>query len=81
MSAKGETIRVRIAPGFRAWQALVVALALAVTLLLGVAVGRSTGSDVETAPISFAVHDTGPGAHASGMRHPALPGAAQQYGP
>jgi len=44
MSAKTETIRVRIAPGVRMWQALLVAAALVGTLLLGLVLGRSSAS-------------------------------------
>ena len=44
MSAKTETIRVRIAPGVRMWQALLVAAALVGTLLLGLVLGRASTS-------------------------------------
>lgn len=44
MSAKTETIRVRIAPGVRMWQALLVAAALVGTLLLGLVLGRASAS-------------------------------------
>jgi hypothetical protein len=44
MSAKTETIRVRIAPGVRMWQALLVAAALVGTLLLGLVLGRADAS-------------------------------------
>ena len=44
MSAKSETIRVRIAPGVRMWQALLVAAALVGTLLLGLVLGRADAS-------------------------------------
>jgi hypothetical protein len=44
MSAKTETIRVRIAPGVRMWQALLVAAALVGTLLLGLVLGRAGAS-------------------------------------
>jgi hypothetical protein len=41
MSAKTETIRVRIAPGVRVWQALLVAAALVGSLVLGLILGRA----------------------------------------
>lgn len=41
MSANTQTIRVRILPGVRMWQALVVAAAIVVSLLLGILLGRS----------------------------------------
>jgi hypothetical protein len=41
MSANTQTIRVRILPGVRMWQALVVAAAIVLSLLLGILVGRS----------------------------------------
>jgi hypothetical protein len=41
MSANTQTIRVRILPGVRMWQALVVAAAIVLSLLLGVLIGRS----------------------------------------
>ena len=44
MSAKTETIRVRIAPGVRMWQASLVAAALVGTLLLGLVLGRASAS-------------------------------------
>jgi hypothetical protein len=44
MSAKTETIRVRIAPGVRMWQALLVAAALVGALLLGLVLGRASAS-------------------------------------
>lgn len=42
MSAKTETIRVRISPGVRVWQALLAAAALVATLLLGLFIGRAS---------------------------------------
>ena len=42
MSAHTQTIRVRIMPGVRMWQALVVAGAIVLSLLLGLLIGRST---------------------------------------
>jgi hypothetical protein len=42
MSAKSETIRVRISPGFRTWQALLVAVALVASMLLGLVLGRAS---------------------------------------
>ena len=44
MSTRTETIRVRIAPGVRMWQALLVAAALVGTLLLGLVLGRASAS-------------------------------------
>jgi hypothetical protein len=44
MSTRTETIRVRIAPGVRMWQALLVAAALVATLLLGLVLGRASAS-------------------------------------
>jgi hypothetical protein len=44
MSARTETIRVRIAPGVRMWQALLIAAALVGTLLLGLVLGRVSAS-------------------------------------
>ena len=41
MSTQTQTIRVRILPGVRMWQALVVAAAIVLSLLLGVLIGRS----------------------------------------
>jgi signal transduction histidine kinase len=44
MSAKTETIRVRISPGVRVWQAVLVAAALVASLLLGLVIGRANGN-------------------------------------
>jgi len=44
MSARTETIRVRIAPGVRMWQVLLIAAALVGTLLLGLVLGRGGAS-------------------------------------
>jgi hypothetical protein len=41
MSADTQTIRVRILPGVRMWQALVVAAAIVLSLLMGILLGRS----------------------------------------
>ncbi|HEV2950952.1 MAG TPA: hypothetical protein VGZ51_02520 [Actinomycetota bacterium] len=41
MSTQTQTIRVRILPGVRMWQALIVAAAIVLSLLLGVLIGRS----------------------------------------
>jgi hypothetical protein len=41
MSTQTQTIRVRILPGVRMWQALLVAAAIVLSLLLGVLIGRS----------------------------------------
>jgi hypothetical protein len=38
-----ETIRVRISPGLRVWQALLVAAALVAALLLGLVLGQARG--------------------------------------
>jgi hypothetical protein len=49
MSTKTETFRVRISPGVRVWQALLVAAALVGSLVLGLALGRAGASaDAET---------------------------------
>jgi hypothetical protein len=45
MSAKSETIRVRISPGVRTWQALLVAVALVASMLLGLVLGRASAPD------------------------------------
>jgi hypothetical protein len=42
MSTRTETIRVRIFPGVRVWQAMLVAAALVASLLLGLALGRAS---------------------------------------
>ena len=47
MSSKTETIRVRIAPGVRVWQALLVAAALVGSLVLGLVLGRA-GATADT---------------------------------
>ena len=44
MSTRTETIRVRIAPGVRMWQAMLVAAALVGTLVLGLVLGRASAS-------------------------------------
>jgi hypothetical protein len=57
MSAKTETIRVRIAPGVRVWQAMLVAAALVASLLLGLVLGRASapaGTDATFDPRDFA---------------------------
>ena len=41
MSTNTQTIRVRILPGIRMWQALVVAAAIVASLMLGLLIGRS----------------------------------------
>jgi hypothetical protein len=41
MSTTTETFRVRIAPGVRMWQALLLAAALVGTLVLGLVLGRA----------------------------------------
>jgi hypothetical protein len=40
MSAKTETIRVRISPGVRVWQVLLVAVMVGASLWLGLVLGR-----------------------------------------
>jgi hypothetical protein len=47
MSSETETLRVRIAPGIRMWQALLVAAVLVGTLVLGLLLGRAAGSASE----------------------------------
>jgi hypothetical protein len=42
MRGKTETIRVRISPGVRMWQVLLVAAALVASLLLGLFIGRAS---------------------------------------
>jgi hypothetical protein len=42
MSAKTETIHVRISPGLRMWQVLLMAAALVACLFLGLALGRAS---------------------------------------
>lgn len=42
MSAKTETIRVRISPGVRVWHVLLVAAALVASLFLGLVLGRAS---------------------------------------
>jgi hypothetical protein len=42
MSANTHTIRVRILPGVRMWQATAAAAAIVLSLLLGLLIGRST---------------------------------------
>jgi hypothetical protein len=41
MSTNTQTIRVRILPGIRMWQLLVVAAAIVASLMLGLLIGRS----------------------------------------
>ena len=41
MSANTQTIRVRILPGIRMWQLLLVAVVIVASLMLGLLVGRS----------------------------------------
>jgi len=42
MSTQTQTIRVRIFPGVRMWQALLVSAAIVASLLLGLAIGRAS---------------------------------------
>jgi hypothetical protein len=45
MSVKSETVRVRISPGVRVWQALLVAAAVVASMLLGLVLGRASAPD------------------------------------
>jgi hypothetical protein len=51
MSANTQTIRVRILPGVRMWQTLVVAAAIVLSLLLGILVGRWNAPAIVENPI------------------------------
>lgn len=51
LSAKTQTIHVRISPGVRLWQALLVAAALVVSLLMGLVLGRASAPAVDNHPI------------------------------
>ena len=42
MSAQPQAIRVRISPGVRMWQAVIVAAAIVLSLMLGLVIGRTT---------------------------------------
>ena len=63
MNAKSDTFRVRISPGVRAWQALLLAAALVGSLVLGLVIGRAGASsgaeDTLTTRNSAAVVCTG----------------------
>lgn len=93
MSAKTETIRVRISPGVRVWQALLVAAALVASLLLGLVLGRasapasaeSTFNSRDFAPYTCTSHVPNPACElkvARGYGHAAHvpPGGPQAYG-
>lgn len=57
MSAKTETIHVRISPGVRLWQVLLVAAALVASMLLGLVLGRASapaGAELTFNPREFA---------------------------
>lgn len=58
MSTKTDTLRVRISPGIRMWQALLVAAALVASLLFGLVIGR--GSAPADAEDTFTTRDTTP---------------------
>jgi len=72
MGTKGETIRVRISPRSRAWQPVILAMALVASLVLAFAIdrmaGSSPGTDTEL-PITWPIQQHGPQAHIAGM-HP-----------
>ena len=74
MSAKTETIRVRIAPGVRMWQALLVAAALVGMLLLGLVLGRAGAS--AGAETTFQGRDSVPTGHTGHVP----PGGPAAYG-
>lgn len=88
MSAKTETIRVRIAPGVRMWQALLVAAALVGTLLLGLVLGRvdasagaeSTFQGRNAAPTVCHVSKHACGPRISGTTGHVPPGGPAAYG-
>jgi len=49
MGAKNETIHVRISPGVRMWQVLLVAAALVACFLLGLLIGRASALSPDAA--------------------------------
>jgi hypothetical protein len=58
MNAKSDTFRVRISPGVRVWQALLVAAALVGSLVLGLVLGRAGAS--AGAEDTFTTRDSAP---------------------
>lgn len=72
MGTKGETIRVRVSPRSRAWQPVILAMALVASLVLAFAIDRMAGSSPGTAtelPITWPIQQHGPQAHMAGMHH------------
>ena len=72
MGTKGETIRVRISPRSRAWQHVILAMALVASLVLAFAIDRMAGSSPGTGtelPITWPIQQYGPQAHMAGMHH------------
>lgn len=72
MGTKGETIRVRISPRSRAWQPVILAMALVASLVLAFAIDRMAGSSPGTGselPITWPIQQQGPQAHIAGMHH------------
>lgn len=72
MGTKGETIRVRISPRSRAWQSVILAMALVASLVLAFAIDRTAGSSPGTGtelPITWPMQQHGLQAHIAGMHH------------
>lgn len=72
MGTKGETIRVQISPRSRAWQPVILAMALVASLVLVFAIDRMAGSSPGTgteSPITWPIQQHGPQAHIAGMHH------------
>ena len=72
MGTKGETIRARISPRSRAWQSVILAMALVASLVLAFAIDRMAGSSQGTGtelPITWPIQQHGPQAHIAGMHH------------
>jgi len=72
MGTKGETVGVRISPRSRAWQSVILAMALVASLVLAFAIERMAGSSPGTGtelPITWPIQQHGPQAHMAGMRH------------
>ena len=72
MGTKGETIRVRISPRSRAWQHVILAMALVASLVLAFAIDRMAGSSPWTGtelPITWPIQQHGPQAHIAGIHH------------
>jgi hypothetical protein len=88
MSARTETIGVRIAPGVWMWQALLVAAALVGTLVLGLVLGRagassgaeSTFQGRDSAPTVCHVSKRACGPTISGHTGHVPPGGPAAYG-